>query len=107
MRSALIAAQVAFSYVLLIGAGLMVHSLIQLERVDPGFAPEHLFAVGIDLNFTKYPDPPSRRMAAKRLLERVQAIPGVTLGGRRVQLPDGPRQHQSWQRRRPVPRLWR
>ena len=78
LRSALIAAQVAFSYVLLIGAGLMVHSLIQLERVDPGFAPEHLFAVGINLNFTKYPDPAARRMAAKRLLERIQAIPGVT-----------------------------
>jgi putative ABC transport system permease protein len=77
VRSALIAAQVAFSYVLLIGAGLMVHSLIQLEKVDPGFAPEHLFAVGIDLNFTKYPDSPDRLAAAKRLLERVQTIPGV------------------------------
>jgi putative ABC transport system permease protein len=77
VRSALIAAQVAFSYVLLIGAGLMVHSLIQLERVDPGFAPERLFAVGVDLNFTKYPDANSRRLAVRRLLDRVQALPGV------------------------------
>ncbi|HEY1495070.1 MAG TPA: ABC transporter permease [Candidatus Solibacter sp.] len=77
VRSTLIAAQVAFSYMLLIGAGLMVHSMIQLEKVDPGFAPDHLFAVGIDLNFTKYPDGSSRRLAARRLLERVQAIPGV------------------------------
>jgi predicted permease len=77
VRSALIAAQVAFSYMLLIGAGLMVHSLIQLEKVDPGFPPERLFAVGIDLNFTKYGDAAARRMAASRLLERVRPIPGV------------------------------
>jgi predicted permease len=77
VRSALIAAQVAFSYVLLIGAGLMVHSLIQLERVDPGFATQRLFAVGVNLNFTKYPDDAARRLAVKRLLERVQPIPGV------------------------------
>ena len=77
VRSALIAAQVAFSYVLLIGAGLMVNSLIQLQRVDPGFVPQRVFAVGIDLNFTRYPDPQSQRMAAKRLLERVQPLPGV------------------------------
>jgi putative ABC transport system permease protein len=77
VRSALIAAQVAFSYVLLIGAGLMVHSLIQLEKVDPGFLPERLFAVGVDLNFTKYPSAQSRLLAANRLLERVETVPGV------------------------------
>jgi predicted permease len=77
VRSALIAAQVAFSYVLLIGAGLMVSSLIQLQRVNPGFVPQRVFAVGIDLNFTKYPDDPSQRRAARRLLDRIQPFPGV------------------------------
>ncbi len=77
VRSALIAAQVAFSYMLLIGAGLMVNSLIQLQRVNPGFVPQHVFAVGVDLNFTKYPDERSQRMAARRLLERIQPLPGV------------------------------
>jgi putative ABC transport system permease protein len=77
LRSTLIAAQVAFSYILLIGAGLMVHSLIQMEKVDPGFTTEHLFAVGINLNFTRYPDAPSRLLASKRLLDRMQTIPGV------------------------------
>jgi predicted permease len=77
VRSALITAQVAFSYMLLIGAGLMVNSLIQLQRVNPGFVPQHVFAVGVDLNFTKYPDSQSQRMAARRLIERIQPLPGV------------------------------
>ena len=64
VRSALIAAQVAFSYVLLIGAGLMVNSLIQLQSVDPGFVPQRVFAVGVDLNFTRYGDPKTQRAAA-------------------------------------------
>ncbi|MEO8369685.1 MAG: ABC transporter permease, partial [Candidatus Solibacter sp.] len=77
VRGALIAAQVAFSYVLLIGAGLMVNSLIQLQSVDPGFRPQRVFAVGVDLNFTRYPDEKSQRLAARRLLEHVQPLPGV------------------------------
>jgi predicted permease len=77
VRSALIAAQVAFSYVLLIGAGLMVNSLVQLQRVNPGFVPQHVFAVGVDLNFTKYPNAQSQRVAARHLLERIQPLPGV------------------------------
>jgi putative ABC transport system permease protein len=77
VRSALIAAQVAFSYVLLIGAGLMVNSLIKLQSVDPGFVPQRVFAVGVDLNFTRYGDPKTRRAAARRLLEHVQPLPGV------------------------------
>jgi predicted permease len=77
IRSVLIAAQVAFSYVLLIGAGLMARTMMQLERVDPGFTPQRAFAVGFDLNFTRYSNPKDRRLAVRRLLERVQQAPGV------------------------------
>jgi len=77
VRSALIAAQVAFSYVLLIGAGLMVRSLIQLERVDAGFVPQRVFAVSFDLNWSRYTKPEQIRSVADRLLEKVQPQPGV------------------------------
>ena len=70
VRKVLIAAQVAFSYMLLIGAGLMVNSLVRLERVDPGFATQRVFAVSFDLNFTRYPNPASQRTAVRRLLDR-------------------------------------
>ena len=106
VRSALIAAQVAFSYMLLIGAGLMVNSLIQLQRVDPGFVPQRVFAVGVDLNFTKYPDAQSQRMAATAPAGAHPAAARRPLRRGLVQLPDGCRQR----RRRPsaaLPRLRR
>ena len=78
LRSVLIAAQVGFSYVLLIGAGLMVRSLIQLERVDPGFLAQRSFAVGYDLDFSKYGMGSKReRDADQRILRRLQEMPGV------------------------------
>jgi predicted permease len=77
LRSVLIASQVAFSYVLLIGAGLMVRSFIQLNRVDPGYVPQRVYEVGFQLNWSKYPAEERRRWVTDRLLEKVQNQPGV------------------------------
>jgi putative ABC transport system permease protein len=77
LRNALIAAQVAFSYVLLVGAGLMVHSLIELQKVDPGFVPQRVFAVGYDLNWSKYREDSQYQSFSNRLLEKVRSQPGV------------------------------
>jgi predicted permease len=78
VRSALIAAQVAFSYVLLIGAGLMVRSMARLERVDPGFLAQHTFAVMYDLDFSRYRmGERGERAADRRILERIQELPAV------------------------------
>jgi len=77
VRSMLIAAQVAFSFMLLIGAGLMFRSFVQLQRVNPGFEPQRVFAVGIDLNFTKFATSADNRAVSRRLLEKLQGQPGV------------------------------
>jgi len=79
VRSLLIAAQVAFSYVLLIGAGLMVHSLIQMNRVDAGFVPQRVFAVGFDRNWSTYRTMEQRRTYSNRLLTGVQSQTGVLM----------------------------
>jgi predicted permease len=78
MRSALIVAQVAVSFLLLIGAGLTVRSLINLQRVDAGFRPENVLTVQISLDFTK--DMSNRSMLAfsDSLLQKIQAMPQVT-----------------------------
>ena len=60
LRNALIVVQVAASFMLLIGAGLTIRSLIKLQQVDPGFTTDNILTMRIDLNFTKY-----RRRAAR------------------------------------------
>jgi putative ABC transport system permease protein len=77
MRSTLIVCQVAFSFVLLVGAGLMLRSLLNLERVNPGFVPEHVLAMRINFNWSKYAGTEQFAAAAKKLVDRVQSEPGV------------------------------
>ena len=54
-RNALVVCQIAFSLVLLIGAGLLLRSLVNLQQVDPGFVPNRVLAMRLDLNWSKIP----------------------------------------------------
>jgi putative ABC transport system permease protein len=76
-RNALIVAQVALSFALLIGAGLMTRSLMKLQGVDAGFHPDHVLTMLLSLNFTKYDTGPKQIAFHRPLLERVKALPGV------------------------------
>ena len=77
-RSALIVAQVAVSFLLLIGAGLTVRSLINLSRVNAGFHPENVLTVQLSLDFSKYMSDTSMLSFSDSLLEKIQAMPQVT-----------------------------
>jgi predicted permease len=77
VRSALIVSQIAFSFILLIGAGLMLRSLGNLLTVDPGFSPQHVVAMRTTFSFTKYASNDQLILAARKVLDRVRAVPGV------------------------------
>ena len=75
-------AQVALSLVLLVGALLFVRSLQKLLDVQPGFRPEGIVAVNIDISPAKYPK--ERRLAVYRRSAGETARPaGGRVGGRR------------------------
>jgi putative ABC transport system permease protein len=86
-RGALIVAQVAVSFLLLIGAGLMVRSLINLQRVDAGFRPENVLTMGLSLDFSKYMSNPSMLNFSDSLLEKVRAMPQVTAAAMSGEIP--------------------
>jgi putative ABC transport system permease protein len=77
VRSALIVCQVAFSFMLLIGAGLMLRSLIKMQRVDPGFVPQRALAMKTTFSFSKYTTSEQTVVLLKKLLDRVASEPGV------------------------------
>ena len=57
LRKMLVISQVAISFMLLIGAGLMIRSFIKLQAVDPGFNSENVLTARLDLNWSKYTNP--------------------------------------------------
>ena len=81
IRGALVAAQVAISFTLLTAAGLMLQSMIRLQRVDPGFNPENVFVMRLQPNWSRFSDPATvtaqYRDYFRRLLESVSQQPGV------------------------------
>jgi putative ABC transport system permease protein len=77
LRDALIISQIAVSFLLLIGAGLMLRSFMNLQHVDPGFQPENVLTMRLNLNFTKYDNDDKRRAFFESLIDKLQGQPGV------------------------------
>ncbi len=76
IRSLLVVAQVAGSFVLLIGAGLFVRSLQNAQHVDLGFSPDHVLNATINPHWGGYDEPRSKEFFPE-LLRRVRAWPEV------------------------------
>jgi predicted permease len=68
---------VAFSCVLLIGAGLMVRSFVLLMKVNPGFHPEKVLSARVNLNGDPFATPEQRLALAARIQQRITSLPGV------------------------------
>ena len=76
LRSGLVVAQIALSLVVLIGAGLVVRTLQQLQTMNPGFNTQNALMMSFDLGLQGY-DKPRAQQFYRQLTERVQSIPGV------------------------------
>lgn len=80
-RSALVVAQLAFSVMLLVGAGLLTSSLARLYAVDPGFDASEVYTFGVSIPGSQYSWPDQANDYYRAVQDRVAAIPGVTSAG--------------------------
>jgi putative ABC transport system permease protein len=77
LRGALVVAQVAVSFMLLIGAGLMIRSFIKLQQVNPGFNPDRLLTMRLSANFSRYKQQQQFNALTDGIRRRLQTIAGV------------------------------
>jgi len=99
-RSVLVVSEVALACMLLVGAGLLLRSFMNVLKVDLGFEPDHAAAIKVDFDDSVPNDKDGSLRAQKRgvifqqILTRVGALPGVEAAGTTDYLPLG--QNRSW-----------
>jgi len=86
-RRLLIVSEVALSLMLLMGAGVMIQSLLALRHGDTGFDPNNVLTMRVRLVVTRYPTPAQRSAFFAAALQRIRALPGVETAGTIDDLP--------------------
>ena len=87
MRDAMVVTQIALALVLLVGAGLLLRGSRGPSPTDLGFDPRGVLAVGVSLPAARFPEGAVRVGLYDRLLERLDALPGVVAAGGTTSLP--------------------
>jgi putative ABC transport system permease protein len=78
LRASFVVAEVAFSLVLLAGAGLMMRSFIKLQNVELGFEPTRILVARLPFPRGQYQTAVAKQQYFRQLLPRLKAVPGVT-----------------------------
>ena len=86
-RALLVIFEVALAAVLLVCAGLLVRSLYGLTRVDPGFRTAGVLTLRTTLPDARYQKPEDRNQYVRRVLERLESVPGVVSASLTTALP--------------------
>lgn len=86
-RSVLVVIESAIAVVLLIGAGLLIRSFVQLQNTSPGFDAHNVLTMRIDLPREKYPNPEKAGAFFAQLEDRLEGLPGVETVGLVTELP--------------------
>src|SRR5215211_5682736 len=87
LRNALVVIEMAFAVVLLVGAGLLIRSFIQLQQVNPGFQPAGVLSMLVSLPSNKYKDGAQRTAFDRQLLEEVRGMARVKSAATITSLP--------------------
>jgi putative ABC transport system permease protein len=77
----LVAAEFAMAAVLIASSALLVRAFGELQRVDPGYSPEHVLTFSLNLPSVSYPDFPASIAFWDELIARLRAVPGVEAAG--------------------------
>jgi predicted permease len=77
LRNVLVVSEFGLALALLVGAGLMVKTLLHLNRVDIGLNPDNVLTVKVPLEGPQYNDQRRQAVFFKQLLARIEALPGV------------------------------
>ena len=94
LRDGLVLAEVAISFTLLAGAGLMVHSFMALRSQALGYHPQHVMAIDMSIPSARYPKGPAYRALTARLRSQVASLPGVVATASASGVPQG----DDWKR---------
>ncbi len=92
-RNALVVSEVAFACVLLVGAGLLIRSLVRVLEVDMGFDASRAATIRVDPD-SRYTTPEQRNAYFDEVLRRVKEVPGVQAAGITDALPLG--RNRTW-----------
>lgn len=89
LGSLLIVSEVALSFMLLVGAGLLVKSFMRLRDVGPGFNPNNVLTMRMGLTPGKYKQGEPRAQIFRQAVEKISAVPGVEAVGGVLSMPLG------------------
>ncbi|HKG80507.1 MAG TPA: ABC transporter permease, partial [Pyrinomonadaceae bacterium] len=87
LRPGLVVVEIAAAVVLLIGAGLMIRSILRIREVEPGLKPQNLLTAKLSLPREKYTDAETAIRFYQQVIERVSNLPGVESAGLISHLP--------------------
>jgi predicted permease len=87
LRRWLVIGEIALCTMLLTAAGLLIHSFVRVQDVDPGFNPHDLLTLELTMTGERYKDKAAVLAAYHELWQRLEHLPGVTAAGAVTSLP--------------------